>query len=101
MLERENLLQYFSHAVFSDEAGASKPHPAVFEQAVAGLSVPLAEVVHIGDRESNDVAGPLAMGMKAILFTAAIDRDSGNTKATAVCSNYSELPTIIEQIRNI
>ncbi|VAW32401.1 2-haloalkanoic acid dehalogenase-related protein [hydrothermal vent metagenome] len=30
--------------------------------------------------------------------TAAVDRDSTNTKATAVCTQFSKLPTIIEQI---
>jgi putative hydrolase of the HAD superfamily len=96
LLEREGLLQYFNHWVFSDEAGRSKPDPAVFEQAAAGLEVPLTEIVHIGDRESNDVAGPLALGMKAILYTGAIDRGSANTQATAICRHYTDLPAILD-----
>ena len=99
MLQREGLLSHFSHCVFSDEAGAAKPDPAVFEKAVAGLDVAYDELVHVGDRESNDIAGPLALGMKAILITAAVDRDSKNTTATAVCANFAELPAIIEQIQ--
>ncbi len=99
MLQRAGLLSYFSHCVFSDEAGASKPDPTVFEKAVAGLDVAYDEIVHIGDRESNDIAGPLSMGMKAILITAAVDRDSANTRAVAVCSQFSDLPTIIQQTK--
>ncbi|MFQ5401597.1 MAG: HAD family hydrolase [Anaerolineae bacterium] len=98
ILAREGLLPLFSHCVFSDEVGASKPAPVVFEQASAGLGVPAAEILHVGDRESNDIAGPLAMGMKAILFTGARDRGSETSKATAVCSDYTQLPGIIRQI---
>ena len=98
MLQQAGLLSYFSHWVFSDEAGASKPDPAVFEKAVAGLDVAYDEIVHIGDRESNDITGPLGMGMKAILITAAVDRDSANTRAMAVCSQFIDLPTIIQQL---
>ena len=95
ILEREGLLQCFSHCVFSDEAGAAKPAPAVFEQAAAGLGIPLPQIVHIGDRESNDIAGPLAMGMQAILYTGLINRGSQNSLASAVCRDYAELPAII------
>ena len=98
MLKNEGLLQYFKHWVFSDEAGASKPAPAVFEQASAGLGIPLAQIVHIGDRENNDIAGSLAVGMAAILYTGVIDRGSAETRATAICRHYVELPAIIKQI---
>jgi putative hydrolase of the HAD superfamily len=100
ILERAGLLQHFSHWVFSDEAGASKPAPSVFEQASAGLGVPLNQIAHVGDRESNDIAGPLAMGMAAILYTGVIDRGSARTQATAICRNYAELPGLIKQMAN-
>ena len=34
------------------------------------MGVGLEEMVHIGDRDHNDVKGPQKLGMKAILFTA-------------------------------
>jgi len=98
ILENEGLWPYFRHAVFSDEAGASKPAPLVFEQAAAGLGVSLDQIVHVGDRESNDIAGPLAAGMAAILYTGVIDRGSENTQATAICRDYAELPALIKHI---
>jgi putative hydrolase of the HAD superfamily len=98
LLERENLLQYFKHCIFSDEAGASKPSPRVFEQAARKLKTPLSQIVHVGDRESNDIAGPLAMGMQAILYTGLIDRGSQNTQATVICRNFADLPEILQQL---
>lgn len=95
LLAGQGVLHHFSCFVFSDEVGASKPAPIVFERAAAELGVPLARIVHVGDRESNDVEGPLAMGMQAILFTGAVDRGSAQTKADAVCKDFAELPAII------
>jgi FMN phosphatase YigB (HAD superfamily) len=98
ILEREGLLQYFKHCVFSDEVGAAKPAPVVFERAAAGLGVPLAQIAHVGDRESNDVAGPLALGMAAILYTGLVDRGSATTRATAICRNFADLPRIVSRL---
>jgi putative hydrolase of the HAD superfamily len=90
------LLRHFSFVVFSDEIGAAKPAPIVFQRAAEGLGVPLADIVHVGDRESNDVAGPLATGMRAVLYTGVVDRDSANTQANAICRHFAELPEIIK-----
>lgn len=98
MMERQGILKYFRVFVFSDEAGASKPAPLVFERASGELGVPFSEIVHVGDRESNDVEGPLRMGMKCILFTGVLDRGSVNTHANAVCRRFSELPLIISKL---
>ncbi len=100
LMERQGILQYFRVFVFSDEIGASKPSPVVFERASKELGVPLAQMVHVGDRESNDVAGPLAMGMQAVLFTEVIDRDSKNTKTSAICREFVKLPNVIKEIDN-
>ena len=86
--------------VFSDEVSHSKPEPVVFETARSKLGLEFKELVHIGDRESNDITGPKNLGMHAVLCTAAIDRGSGNSRADAVFKNYADLPEIIDQIAN-
>jgi putative hydrolase of the HAD superfamily len=98
LLEGESLLQYFKLFVFSDEIRHSKPEPTVFQTSFKGFDIEPGELVHIGDREHNDIAGPQALGAKAILCTAAIDRDSANTHAEAIFRNYKDLPNIIEQL---
>jgi putative hydrolase of the HAD superfamily len=98
LLEGEGLLQYFDLFVFSDEIRHSKPEPAVFQTAFDGFGIEPGELVHIGDREHNDIAGPQLLKAKAILCTAAIDRGSANTHAEAIFSHYKDLPTIIEKL---
>lgn len=98
LLERQGVLKYFRSFIFSDEVGASKPKPVVFMRASSELGVPLAEIVHVGDRESNDVDGPLAVGMKSILFTGLVDRGSAQTRANAICQEFSQLPNVIQSL---
>ncbi len=98
LLERQGILDNFSGFVFSDEVGASKPAPVVFERATAALDVPLSQIVHVGDRESNDVEGPRAVGMKAILFTGVVDRGVASTRADAVCAAFTTLPDVIAKL---
>ena len=100
LLEDEGLLQYFSTFVFSDEVGCSKPAECVFNAAKDGLGVEYNEIVHIGDREHNDILGPEKMGMKSILCLAALDRGSDPNRADAFFNDYSELPNLIENLRN-
>jgi putative hydrolase of the HAD superfamily len=98
ILSDAGLLGFFDVFVFSDEAGRSKPDPLVFTSAVEAFGVKPNELVHIGDREHNDVDGPHRFGARAVLCTAAIDRGSAGTKAEAVFGDYRELPGIIEKL---
>jgi putative hydrolase of the HAD superfamily len=99
LLLQQGLLHYFSYFVFSDEVGAAKPSLQVFRQVSLGLGFPPWQIVHIGDRESNDVEGPLTIGMRAILFTGIIDRGSAKTRAHAVCRNFRDLPAVVRRLR--
>jgi putative hydrolase of the HAD superfamily len=56
------------------------------------------EIVHIGDRDHNDVKGPQALGAKAVLFTASRDQDKDRTSADAVCASHAELPAAIDRL---
>jgi putative hydrolase of the HAD superfamily len=99
LLQRQGLLQYFSYFIFSDEVRAAKPSPSVFRQAALGLGLPTNQVAHVGDRERNDVEGPLLVGMRAVLFTGIVDRGSERTRAHAVCKNFRDLPAILRRLR--
>jgi putative hydrolase of the HAD superfamily len=98
LLEMHGVCQYFSGFVFSDEVGRSKPHRAVFEKAAELMGVRIEEMVHVGDRDHNDVKGPQALGMKAVLFTATRDVDKATTSADAVCERHADLPAVIDRL---
>jgi len=95
LLESYGLREYFDGFVFSDEVGRSKPAPIAFERAAELAGCRLDQLVHIGDRESNDVTGPHTVGARAVLVTTALDRGSNQTKAEAICRDYAALPAII------
>ena len=98
LLDGHGLKRFFGGFAFSDEVGRSKPNRAMFDAAAAQLGVDLTEMVHIGDRDHNDVKGSQALGMKAVLFVAARDSDKDTTTADAICSSYDELPAVIDAL---
>ncbi len=100
LLELHGVRQYFSVFSFSDEVGHSKPHRGMFTKIADELGVELSEMVHVGDRDHNDVKGPQALGMRAVLFTATRDVDAATTSADAVCESYSQLAKAIDQIND-
>ncbi len=66
LLEELGIARYFSEVVFSAEAGFEKPHPGIFESALARLSLEPEEVLHVGDSRRLDVEGAQAIGMRAV-----------------------------------
>ena len=100
ILSGYGLLQHFTPAglTFSDEVGCSKPNPEIFRAACAGFGCEPHEIVHVGDRETNDIAGPHGFGMKGVLFIGAVDRGSSNTNADAVCDKLTDMPAILERL---
>jgi putative hydrolase of the HAD superfamily len=51
--------------------GRIKPHPSIFETALAALEIEPDEAVMVGDSYEDDVRGARALGIRAIL----VDRD--------------------------
>ncbi|NCF89706.1 MAG: HAD-IA family hydrolase [Verrucomicrobiaceae bacterium] len=98
LLGNHQIVDYFSAFAFSDEIGHSKPHPDMFTTVLREMKLSPGEVVHIGDRDHNDIKGAQAMGMKAILFTATRDVDATTTSADATCNSY---PDLLDTIHNL
>lgn len=54
--------------VFSNEHGACKPQPSIFEELRRGLDVDAAEILFVGDNLYADVHGAQRCGMRAVHF---------------------------------
>jgi len=80
---------YIDAVVTSVDAGHLKPHPAVFELAIKAAGVPAERCVVIGNKEANDVAPALALGMQAILVHPD-DPPPTSTRAQAVAADLWE-----------
>lgn len=61
-------LQRFHFRLWSHTLGLSKPDPAIYAAAIAGMAVEPAGILFIDDRAEN-IAGALAAGMQAIHYT--------------------------------
>lgn len=70
------LQECFDQYALSFEARAMKPDRAIYQYAVEKSGVPTNEVFFVDDRQEN-VAGALAAGLDAVLFTEvdALERD--------------------------
>jgi len=100
ILSNYDLKKYFSAFAFSDEVGHSKPHRSMFDVVADELGFAVNELVHIGDRDHNDVKGPHALGAMAVLYTGSRDGDKDITTADAICDNHHDLPAVIERLAN-
>ena len=66
VLERMGLIERVDAIVLSSEVGKRKPHPAIFERALAELEVDADEALFVGDRVVADVVGASRVGMKTV-----------------------------------
>jgi putative hydrolase of the HAD superfamily len=72
-LEQLGVAERVDIAVFSSEVGLRKPHPAIFERALADLGVAASAALFVGDSLAADIAGAAAVGMhtcQALWFRA-------------------------------
>jgi putative hydrolase of the HAD superfamily len=94
---------YFATVVLSDEYGRAhrKPDRLPFDVALGALGVDPGDAVYVGDRPAKDVAGPVAMGMRAVRVRTGEWRDqpddprawvSVDTVLDAVEFLHAELP---------
>jgi len=73
-LDDAGLLELVDAGITSARAGARKPHPGIYAQAVAALGVDPAETLFVGDSWEPDVRGPRRFGMRAVHVWRAEER---------------------------
>ena len=95
LMERDEILQYFSVFTFSDETAHTKPEVVQFHSTLKKLNAKPAEAVHIGDIVRTDIAGAKNAGMKAIRFAGFNTSETNDTLSDAVINDYRQLENTI------
>jgi putative hydrolase of the HAD superfamily len=67
ILAGHGIAHHFEAMIISSEVGASKPHPRIFQAALARAGARAEDCLHIGDDEKADVGGAEGQGMRAHL----------------------------------
>jgi len=94
-LAEVGLLPLFDTVVFSCAVGVRKPHPDIYGVALAALDVAAGQVVFVGDRVREDVRGPQALGMRAVLTHEFRQEDPAGSGPLAVVGRLDELHAVL------
>lgn len=88
---------YFSDVVISEEVGAAKPAPAIFEVAFARMDYPKKnDVLIVGDSLSSDIKGGVNYGIDTCWFNPEGKPNGSGVVARYEISELKELLPLLE-----
>ena len=82
--------------VTSLDVGHYKPHPAMFERALAEIAVAPDEAVIVGNSRQADIAPAKRLGLRAVLVRSR-DTSAGELEPDAVIDEMTALPGVLER----
>jgi putative hydrolase of the HAD superfamily len=94
-VNRLGLERYFRFGISAADVGMSKPHPAMFEAALARVGSRADRAVHVGDNPIDDIRGASAVGYRTVwvnLKGLALPED---IEATREVTRLTDLPATI------
>ncbi|MDD5393624.1 MAG: HAD family hydrolase [Thiothrix sp.] len=77
------------------EAGVAKPHPLIFQQALAKVNIPPHKAVYVGDDPVRDIQGAANAGLRTVWFNPQQQAWPGGTEPDATVTTLAELKTLI------
>lgn len=87
-------------AIYSSGVRYRKPDPRIYEAALAPLAAAPEKTVFVGDRVREDILGPKALGMAAILTTEFRFDEGDHDTADAVISTIVDLPAVLSRVES-
>ncbi len=79
--------------VFSSEVGRRKPAPEMYRAALDAVGLEAQHALFVGDRVREDYEGPVAMGMRAVIFTAHLD--GAPPEGVPTIASLSQVPGLL------
>jgi len=89
---------YFDFAFLAEDIGTSKPHPDMFQAALARTGVAAHNVVHVGDDPAHDIAGARGVGMHTVWMNSRGKNWPEGPRPSREISNLRQLPQAIADI---
>ena len=97
LLHALNLVSHFDFIAASSRIGFEKPHPGIFEWALAKASVAAGEAIHVGDHLDADVEGARRAGIQPVLIDRHDRFDPADLPpATPLIRTLTELIPIVD-----
>lgn len=96
------IASYFDFIVTSASCSYRKPHPRIFELAIANWYFLPSETVMVGDNLDADIRGAKGAGLYGIWITrraGSSDDDQPRIQPDATISRLSELPAILDRLQ--
>jgi HAD superfamily hydrolase (TIGR01509 family) len=87
-LQSTGLRDYFQAIFDSAIVGVEKPHPEIFQMALASADVEASEAVFVGDTNATDIGGAQLAGLHGVLI------DRINAYPHAECPRITSLPEL-------
>ncbi len=94
-LRKSDMLKYMKHLFISEQIGAPKPSRQFFDACMRTLSVPLDQVIMIGDSLTADISGARDYGLKTCFYNHARIKADESIGADYIVDSLYEIREIL------
>ena len=95
-LERTGFRDHFDVLIISEQVGAAKPHPYIFEHALSAMGHPSRDkVLMVGDNPDSDILGGLNAGLHTCWVNADNKAEPTDIKPHYQVSSLTELESLL------
>jgi putative hydrolase of the HAD superfamily len=99
LVDRFGIGQYFDFVLTSADCGYRKPHPRIFELALANWGFLPDEIAMVGDRLDADISGARPLGIYTIWIKRRARRpDPAVASPDAAVQSLSEIPPLLLEL---
>ncbi len=97
-IDHLRLAGYFDTLTWSSAVGWRKPERRIYQQALDTLQVSPERAIFVGDRVREDVRGPKALGMRAILLREWRQEEDAEGVADYTLERLAQLAPLLETL---
>lgn len=100
LVERFGIEPFFDFILTSAACSWRKPHPRIFELAMAHWNIPAREIAMVGDSLEADIRGAQALGLFAVWITRRVSKTANRlgVKPDAEIGSLAELPALLSRL---